>query len=154
MNVSQNSKAILWGYSVDDRAWTHRHQNHQNRSLNVIIASHQVLPREEHLEACYSIFAYLRKCSNMSMVFHPSGMHVIERTVGSIERNGRISTVTWKNRSRKTCVCQSHLCDHHIYITKETKQTHYHPTIQPPWQPTTLCFHCANELHCTSSLVS
>ena len=44
-----------------------------------MLTSHQVLPREGHLEACYSIFAYLRKNPNMSMVFHPSTMQVDER---------------------------------------------------------------------------
>jgi len=43
-----------------------------------MLASHQALPREGHLEACYSIFAYLRKNPNMSTIFHPSEMYIDE----------------------------------------------------------------------------
>ena len=43
-----------------------------------MLTSHQAMPREGHLEACYSIFAYLRKHPNMSTIFHPSKLHVNE----------------------------------------------------------------------------
>ena len=36
------------------------------------LSSFQAMPRRGHLEACYSIFAFLRKHPTMSMVFHPS----------------------------------------------------------------------------------
>ena len=37
-----------------------------------MLASHQVMPREGHLEACYHIFAYLRKHPTLSIIMHPS----------------------------------------------------------------------------------
>ena len=36
------------------------------------LSSFQAMPRVGHLEACYSIFAYLRKHLTMSIMFHPS----------------------------------------------------------------------------------
>ena len=36
------------------------------------LSSFQALPQRGYLEACYSIFAFLRKHPSMSMVFHPS----------------------------------------------------------------------------------
>ena len=38
------------------------------------LSSFQAMPRKGHLEACYSIFAYLRKHPHMSTIFHPSLM--------------------------------------------------------------------------------
>ena len=38
------------------------------------LSSFQAMPRKGHLEACYSIFAYLRKHPNMAIIFHPSRM--------------------------------------------------------------------------------
>jgi len=43
------------------------------------LSSHQAMPREGHLEACYSIFVYLRKNPHMSTIFHPSMLHVDEQ---------------------------------------------------------------------------
>ena len=37
-----------------------------------MLSSHQAMPREGHLEACYQIFAFLKRNPNMSVVFHPS----------------------------------------------------------------------------------
>ena len=39
-------------------------------------SSFQAMPREGHLEACYSIFAYLHKHPTMSLVFHPSRINI------------------------------------------------------------------------------
>ena len=36
------------------------------------LSSFQAMPRAGHLQACYSIFAYLHKHPMMSLVFHPS----------------------------------------------------------------------------------
>ena len=38
------------------------------------LSSFQAMPQKGHLEACYSIFAYLRKHLNMAIIFHPSRM--------------------------------------------------------------------------------
>ena len=38
------------------------------------LSSFQAMPWKGHLEACYSIFAYLRKHPNMAIIFHPSRM--------------------------------------------------------------------------------
>ena len=38
----------------------------------------QAAPREGHLEACYHIFAYLRKHPNMAMIMHPSRIEMNE----------------------------------------------------------------------------
>ena len=40
------------------------------------LSSFQAMPRVGHLEACYAIFAYLRKHPTMSLVFHPSRIHI------------------------------------------------------------------------------
>ena len=40
------------------------------------VSSFQAMPQEGHLEACYSIFAYLRKHQSMSLVFHPSCINI------------------------------------------------------------------------------
>jgi len=46
------------------------------------------MPREVHLEACYSIFTYLRKNPHMSTIFHPSMLHVNEQ---------RFKVADWKD---------------------------------------------------------
>ena len=43
------------------------------------LSSFQAMPRAGHLEACYSIFAYLRKHPTMSIMFHPSHIRMHER---------------------------------------------------------------------------
>ena len=40
------------------------------------LSSFQAMPREGHLEACYSIFVYLCKHPMMSLVFHPSHINI------------------------------------------------------------------------------
>ena len=40
------------------------------------LSSFQAMPWEGHLEACYSIFAYLRKHQMMTLVFHPSRINI------------------------------------------------------------------------------
>ena len=40
------------------------------------LSSFQAMPRRGHLDACYSIFAFLRKHPAMSMVFHPSWIKI------------------------------------------------------------------------------
>ena len=40
------------------------------------LSSFQAMPRRGHLEACYSIFTFLRKHPTMSMVFHPSRIKI------------------------------------------------------------------------------
>ena len=40
------------------------------------LSSFQAMPRVGHLEACYVIFAYLRKHPTKSLVFHPSRIHI------------------------------------------------------------------------------
>ena len=42
------------------------------------LLSFQAMPRAGHLEACYSIFAYLCKHPMMSIVFHPSHIRMCE----------------------------------------------------------------------------
>jgi len=46
------------------------------------LSSFQASPREGHLEACYHIFAYLRKHPNMALVMHPSRLHLKEERFG------------------------------------------------------------------------
>ena len=43
------------------------------------LSSFQAMPREGHLEACYHIFAYLRKNPSMSIVLHPSRPYINEK---------------------------------------------------------------------------
>ena len=43
-----------------------------------LLSSHQAAPREGHLEACYHIFAYLRKNKHMALVMHPSRVNMRE----------------------------------------------------------------------------
>ena len=40
------------------------------------LSSFQAMPREGHLEACYSIFMYLCKHPTMSLIFHPSCINI------------------------------------------------------------------------------
>ena len=40
------------------------------------LSSFQAMPHVGHLEACYAIFPYLRKHPTMSLVFHPSRIHI------------------------------------------------------------------------------
>ena len=40
------------------------------------LSSFRAMPQRGHLEACYSIFAFLRKHPTMSMVFHPSRIKI------------------------------------------------------------------------------
>ena len=40
------------------------------------LSSFQAMPWEGHLEACYSIFAYLHKHPTMSLIFHPSHIRI------------------------------------------------------------------------------
>ena len=40
------------------------------------LSSFQTMPQEGHLEACYSIFAYLHKHPTMSLIFHPSCINI------------------------------------------------------------------------------
>ena len=42
------------------------------------LSSFQAMPRVGHLEACYSIFTYLRKHPTMSIMFHPSHIRICE----------------------------------------------------------------------------
>ena len=42
------------------------------------LSSFQAMPRVGHLEACYSIFAYLCKHPTMSIMFHPSHIRMHE----------------------------------------------------------------------------
>ena len=40
------------------------------------LSSFQAMPWEGHLEACYSMFAYLCKHPTMSVLFHPSRINI------------------------------------------------------------------------------
>ena len=42
------------------------------------LSSHQALPRQGHLEACYAIFAYLRRHPNTSTLCHPARIDIKE----------------------------------------------------------------------------
>jgi len=53
------------------------------------LSSHQAMPREGHLEACYSIFAYLRKNPHMSTIFHSLMLHVVNEQ--------RFKVMDWKD---------------------------------------------------------
>jgi len=44
-----------------------------------MLASHNVLPREGHLEAVYHIFAYLKKHENLKVVFDDAVPEIDER---------------------------------------------------------------------------
>ena len=41
------------------------------------LSSFPAMPWEGHLEACYSIFAYLHKHPTMSLIFHPSRINTM-----------------------------------------------------------------------------
>ena len=53
------------------------------------LSSYQVQPREGHLEACYHIFAYLRKHPHFAMVQHPVKIEMdenrFEKAIGTVD---------------------------------------------------------------------
>ena len=52
------------------------------------LSSFQAMPRFGHLEACYTILAYIRKLPRMSLVFHPSRIHI---------RHDRFQSNDWRD---------------------------------------------------------